>query len=175
MISNVLLLTSISYKNINSKPESYSIWDAYREALQSLIKNFHAYDHYDIYFSNGKEGFKNFIEEIIRKNKIKYLFIGYAAEDYTFNVLFLQYLKNTYKLCIINTTQDPPLYTLAQKEEWQLSDAWYGYSQHSYVMQPLPSKYLTAKEIVKFRDNAFHEYFENPKYLNMLEKKFGKK
>jgi radical SAM superfamily enzyme YgiQ (UPF0313 family) len=67
-----------------------------------------------------------------------------------------------------------PLYTHAQKEGWQLPDVWHGYSQHSYVIQPLPSKYLSAKEIVKFRDDAFHEYFENPKYLNMLEEKFGK-
>lgn len=68
-----------------------------------------------------------------------------------------------------------PLYTLAVKEGWKLPDVWHGYSQHSYVIEPLPSKYLSAKEIVKFRDDAFHEYFENPKYLNMLEENFGKK
>ena len=68
-----------------------------------------------------------------------------------------------------------PLYNLALKEDWELPKEWYGYSQHSYDMQPLPSKYLSAKEIVKFRDDAFHEYFENPKYLNMLEENFGKK
>ena len=67
-----------------------------------------------------------------------------------------------------------PLYNLAKKEDWKLPDVWHGYSQHSYEMQPLPSKYLNAKEIVKFRDDAFHEYFENQKYLDMLEEKFGK-
>ena len=56
-----------------------------------------------------------------------------------------------------------PLYNLAIKEKWELPKEWHGYSQHSYVMQPLPSKYLSAKEIVRFRDNAFHEYFENEK------------
>lgn len=66
-----------------------------------------------------------------------------------------------------------PLYNTALERNWKLPDVWHGYSQHSYVMQPLPSKYLTAKEIVEFRDNAFHEYNENPKYLNMLEEKFG--
>ncbi len=66
------------------------------------------------------------------------------------------------------------LYTTAIENSWKLPDVWHGYSQHSYIMQPLPSKYISAKEIVKFRDNAFHEYFENPKYLNMLEYKFGK-
>jgi radical SAM superfamily enzyme YgiQ (UPF0313 family) len=66
-----------------------------------------------------------------------------------------------------------PLYNIALKENWKLPDVWHGYSQHSYVMQPLPSKHLSAKEIVAFRDNAFHEYFENPVFLNMLEDKFG--
>ena len=66
-----------------------------------------------------------------------------------------------------------PLYKIAIEQGWQLPDVWHGYSQHSYVMQPLPSKYLNAKDIVKFRDDAFHEYFQNPLYLEMLEEKFG--
>lgn len=66
------------------------------------------------------------------------------------------------------------LYNIALSEGLALPDSWLGYSQHSYVMKPLPSKYVSAKEIVKFRDNAFHEYFENPKYLDLLENKFGK-
>ncbi|MGH2279044.1 glycosyltransferase family protein [Aliarcobacter sp. ERUVET-7] len=107
MINNVLLLARISNGNINSKPETYTIWDSYREALQALIKNFYYYDYYDIYFSRGKQGFENFIEEIIKKNRIKYLFIGFAAEDYTFDLKFLVYLKHKYFLCIIHTTQDP--------------------------------------------------------------------
>jgi len=66
------------------------------------------------------------------------------------------------------------LYSLALKEGWRLPDTWTGYSQHSYNIQPLPSKTLSAKEIVAFRDNTFHEYNENPLYLVMLEEKFGK-
>lgn len=107
MINNVLLLARISHGNINSKPETYTIWDTYRDALQTLIKNFYAYDYYDIYFSRGKEGFEDFIEKIIKENKIKYLFIGYAAEDYTFDLKFLVYLKHKYFLCIVHTTTDP--------------------------------------------------------------------
>lgn len=66
------------------------------------------------------------------------------------------------------------LYNIAVKEGWKLPEVWHGYSQHSYEMQPLPSKHLSAKQIVAFRDNAFNEYFTNPKYLDMLEAKFGK-
>lgn len=65
------------------------------------------------------------------------------------------------------------LYSIAISSGWRLPDEWTGYSQHSYNIQPLPSKTLGAKEIVDFRDNAFHEYNENDKYLDMLEKKFG--
>ena len=64
------------------------------------------------------------------------------------------------------------LYNMALDEKWKLPEEWTGYSQHSYNIQPLPSKTLKAREIVEFRDNAFHEYNENPIYLDMLEEKF---
>lgn len=66
------------------------------------------------------------------------------------------------------------LYEIAIKEGWELPKEWHGYSQHSYETHPLPTKYLTAKEVLKFRDDAFHKYFENPDYLKMVEEKFGK-
>jgi len=66
------------------------------------------------------------------------------------------------------------LYNIALNEGWKLPNEWTGYSQHSYNIQPLPSKTVSAKEIVAFRDNAFHSYNENKKYLNMLENLFGK-
>ncbi len=65
------------------------------------------------------------------------------------------------------------LYDLSIAEEWQLPQVWYGFSQHSYEMLPLPTKHVSAAEVLNFRDNAFHEYFENPLYLEMIEKKFG--
>lgn len=66
------------------------------------------------------------------------------------------------------------LYEIAVKENWELPKEWHGFSQHSYEMQPLPTKHISAREVVKFRDDAFHIYNENPKYLDMLEKTFGK-
>ncbi len=54
-----------------------------------------------------------------------------------------------------------------------LPTTWSGYSQYSYDCQPLPTKYLTPAEVLAFRDYAFHTYFENPKYLKMLQDKFG--
>lgn len=65
------------------------------------------------------------------------------------------------------------LYDIANKEGWLLPKEWHGFSQHSYEMLPLPTKHLSAKEVLNFRDNAFHEFFSSPVYLNMIGKKFG--
>ena len=65
------------------------------------------------------------------------------------------------------------LYEVASQKGWHLPEEWHGYSQHSYITTPLPTKYLTAEEVLKFRDKAFDIYHSNPKYLNMLEQKFG--
>ncbi len=66
------------------------------------------------------------------------------------------------------------LYELAVKNKWELPDCWHGFSQHSYECKPLPTKHVSAREVLKFRDDAFHKYFENPAYLKMLENTFGK-
>lgn len=65
------------------------------------------------------------------------------------------------------------LYNIARKEGWKLPEVWHGYSQHSYETLPLPTKYLSAKEVLRFRDKAFNHYFKNPRYLNMIRSKFG--
>lgn len=65
------------------------------------------------------------------------------------------------------------LYEIAKKEKWQLPGEWHGFSQHSYETLPLPTKHLSAKEVLKFRDEAFHKFFNNQVYLNMVEEKFG--
>ncbi len=65
------------------------------------------------------------------------------------------------------------LYHLAGKEGWALPETWSGYSQHSVDTLPLPTKYLSAAEVLKFRDEAFLTYFRSPKYLEMVGKKFG--
>jgi anaerobic magnesium-protoporphyrin IX monomethyl ester cyclase len=66
-----------------------------------------------------------------------------------------------------------PLYNMAVENGWELPDAWSGYSQHSYDCLPLPTEKLAAAEVLKFRDDAFHAYFANPRYLDMVTQKFG--
>ncbi len=66
------------------------------------------------------------------------------------------------------------LFEIALKEGWKLPDEWHGFSQHSYEMLPLPTKHLNAIEVLRFRDGAFHRYFEGARYLGMIEREFGR-
>ncbi len=66
------------------------------------------------------------------------------------------------------------LYNLALEQRWPLPKSWSGYSQHSVDTLPLPTKHLSAGEGLEFRDNAFHTYFSSPRYLEMVEQKFGR-
>ena len=66
-----------------------------------------------------------------------------------------------------------PLYLEAKKNNILLPQDYSGYSQHSYDTQNLPSKNLSAGEILRFRDYAWDKYHTSKKYLDLLEKKFG--
>lgn len=67
------------------------------------------------------------------------------------------------------------LYYQAIENNWKLPEKYAGYSQHSYYSQNLPSKYLSAAQILKFRDEAFQIYHTNSSFLNLIDKKFGEK
>jgi len=66
-----------------------------------------------------------------------------------------------------------PLYGIARKEGWKLPETYAGYSQHSYYAQPLPTKYLTAEQVLEFRDQAWTTYHTSQKFLALLKEKFG--
>ncbi len=65
------------------------------------------------------------------------------------------------------------LYLKALQEGWALPPSWSGYSQHAVDTLPLRTKYLTAGEVLQFRDHAFQTYFSHPNYLEMVTRKFG--
>ncbi len=66
-----------------------------------------------------------------------------------------------------------PIYNTAKKNGWALPDSYEGYAFLSYESQPLPTKYLTASEVLRFRDDAWKKYFTNPAYLDLVERRFG--
>jgi len=51
-----------------------------------------------------------------------------------------------------------------------LPDCWAGYSQHAYETRPLPTETLDSTQVLRFRDEAFHEYFTDPAYLEQVER-----
>lgn len=67
------------------------------------------------------------------------------------------------------------LYLDAVGQGIPLPDAWHGYSQYAYETMPMPTKHISAAEVLRFRDQAFKEYLTNPEYLDMMETKFGTK
>lgn len=51
---------------------------------------------------------------------------------------------------------------------------WTAYSHHSYYTLPLPTDTMTAAEVLRFRDDAFSDYFSNYDYLKLIDRRFGK-
>jgi radical SAM superfamily enzyme YgiQ (UPF0313 family) len=65
------------------------------------------------------------------------------------------------------------LYEEAVKAGIELPKTWSGFSQHGEDTLPLSTQYLSAKQVLAFRDAAFQTYFTNPQYLCSIEHKFG--
>jgi radical SAM superfamily enzyme YgiQ (UPF0313 family) len=66
-----------------------------------------------------------------------------------------------------------PLYDQAVAGGLALPGSWSGFSQHSYDCHPLPTEHIDDADVLRFRDDAFHEYFAAPHYLDMATQKFG--
>jgi anaerobic magnesium-protoporphyrin IX monomethyl ester cyclase len=66
-----------------------------------------------------------------------------------------------------------PLYEQAIKAGWALPESWSGYSQHSYDCRPLATEKIAARDVLRFRDDAFTEYFTNDRYLKTVDQRFG--
>lgn len=66
-----------------------------------------------------------------------------------------------------------PLYHRAEENGWELPDSFEAFAFLSYESKPLRTKYLSAAEVLKFRDQAWQTYFKNPSYLSLVERRFG--
>jgi radical SAM superfamily enzyme YgiQ (UPF0313 family) len=66
-----------------------------------------------------------------------------------------------------------PLYYEAAQHGWQLPSTFDSWSFHSYECQPLPTKHLSAAEVLHFRDRAWNLYFKRPEYHKVVGDKFG--
>lgn len=69
----------------------------------------------------------------------------------------------------------PSVYEV-KKENWYLPKenyAEYGFLSYDHI--PSKTYNLEARDVLAFRDYAFHALFENPRFLNMINNKFGSK
>jgi len=66
-----------------------------------------------------------------------------------------------------------PIYYAAVRNGWTLPDSYEGFAFLSYESKPLQTRHLSSAEVLKFRDHAWQTYFTNPRYLDLVEKKFG--
>jgi len=66
-----------------------------------------------------------------------------------------------------------PLYFTAKSEGWELPSSFEEFAFLSYDCKPLPTHHLSAAEVLRFRDEAWHRYFSNPAYLALIARKFG--
>ena len=65
------------------------------------------------------------------------------------------------------------LYSEMKTKGVAFPETWKDWGQYSYGFVPLPTATLSSIDVLRFRDRAFQEYFNNPTYLQMMEKKFG--
>jgi radical SAM superfamily enzyme YgiQ (UPF0313 family) len=65
------------------------------------------------------------------------------------------------------------LYDDAIKRELPLPKVWHGYSQYAYETRPLPTRHVDGPTVLRFRDDAFSEYYTNPAYLKKMMGTFG--
>mgnify|MGYP003643111025 FL=1 len=66
-----------------------------------------------------------------------------------------------------------PLYRTVQKNGWDLPSSYEAFAFLSYESEPMRTNYLSAAEVLKFRDEAWQTYFTNPAYLDLVQKRFG--
>lgn len=68
-----------------------------------------------------------------------------------------------------------PLYLKAINEGWEIPKEYSEFGFLSYDHIPSRTYSLESKQVLEFRDYAFRTLFENPRFLNKIQNKFGDK
>jgi radical SAM superfamily enzyme YgiQ (UPF0313 family) len=68
-----------------------------------------------------------------------------------------------------------PLHLKAKEEGWKLPEKYSEFGFLSYDHLPSKTYNLESEEVLAFRDYAFHVLFENPRFINKIQNKFGSK
>jgi radical SAM superfamily enzyme YgiQ (UPF0313 family) len=128
---------------------------------------------YRLYFSD-KTKFRHYLED---ENFFYIPVKTIEKEYYQGNVYNLSTQDQTYAVpFIVHNCMAYPgsrLYEEALKKGIELPKSWLGYAQLSEETLALPTKYISGRDVLRFRDKAFYEYYTNSEYLKMIEDKFG--
>ena len=65
------------------------------------------------------------------------------------------------------------LYEEAKTKKWALPESWLGFAQLNKETLPLATKHISGRDVLRFRDKAFDEYYKRPEYVKMIKEKFG--
>ncbi len=65
------------------------------------------------------------------------------------------------------------LYEDSLRNDVTLQDNWLAYAQFSAETHPLATKYLSAREVLEFRDRAFQDYYRDAVFQESIKRKFG--
>jgi len=65
------------------------------------------------------------------------------------------------------------LYKQALDKKYALPDTYEGFSFHSFNTIPMPTEYLSAAEVLEFRDRAFTIYHNDEKFLRRIRLRYG--
>ena len=66
-----------------------------------------------------------------------------------------------------------PIYADAVQRGEALPTDYSEYGFLSYDCKPLPTQHLTNREVLRFRDQAWHELHTAPRFLDMIDARFG--
>ena len=66
-----------------------------------------------------------------------------------------------------------PLYLYARHQKWDIPKKYEEFAFLSYDCKPLRTKHLSASDVLKFRDDAWHKVFSDTSFLNLVNKQFG--
>lgn len=66
-----------------------------------------------------------------------------------------------------------PMFLKAKRKGQDLPQTYAEFAFLSFETKPLATKYVSAAEVLRFRDEAWQTYFTNSNYLELVESKFG--
>jgi len=120
------------------------------------------------------------IVDLIRSydiNVIANYIVGFPDDDYSSMTatLNLALELNTEMINVYPCQALPgsPLHLRAKSENTDLPSSYEEYAFLSYETKPLPTKHLSAAQVLEFRDYFWTAYFSSPAFLALVEQKFG--